>query len=107
MRTRLATVCMMLALLPAGAFARSAPRRGSGQADAIDAPRITQQAFKKLVAANNVVIVDTRNIDLFDISHMRGALPLPLEGRLTWPDAYEKTVAILLKTKKPVVAYCA
>jgi hypothetical protein len=38
---------------------------------------------------------------------MRGALPLPLEGRLTWPDAYEKTVAILLKTRKPVVVYCA
>jgi len=77
------------------------------QADAIDAPRITQAAFTRLVAANNVVIVDTRNLDAFEQSHMRGALPLPLEGRLTWPDAYEKTVAVLLKTKKPVVAYCA
>ena len=91
--------CFMLALLPAAERAQSA--------DAIDAPRITQQAFKKLVAANNVVIVDSRNSDEFEKSHMRGALPLPLEGRLTWPDAYEKTVAILLKTKKPVVAYCA
>jgi rhodanese-related sulfurtransferase len=96
---------MMLVLLSAGAL--SAPRRGSEQADAIDAPRITQQAFKKLVAANNVVIVDTRVLDAFEVSHMRGALALPLEGRLTWPDAYEKTVAILLKTKKPVVVYCA
>jgi rhodanese-related sulfurtransferase len=90
---------MALALLPAGALAQSA--------DAIDAPRITQQAFKKLIAANNVVIVDTRNIEAFETSHMKGALPLPLEGRLTWLDQYEKTVAILLKTKKPVVAYCA
>jgi rhodanese-related sulfurtransferase len=98
-------MCMVLTLLPIGA--QSAPRRGSGQADAIDAPRITQQAFKKLVAANNVVIVDTRNIEAFETSHMKGALPLPLEGRLTWLDQYEKTVAILLKTKKPVVAYCA
>ena len=89
----------MLTLLPAGA-------RSQG-ADAIDAPRITQQAFRKLVAANNVVIVDTRNTELFDISHMRGALPLPLEGTLTWPEAYEKTVAVLLKTKKTVVTYCA
>ena len=127
MRTRVAMTCLMLALLPAGAIgARAArqaprpdsgqaprpssgqaPRPDSGQADAIDAPRITQQAFKKLVAAHNVVIVDTRVIEAFEQSHMRGALPLPLEGRLTWPDAYEKTVAILLKTRKPVVVYCA
>jgi len=92
-------MCMVLTLLPAGARAQSA--------DAIDAPRITQQAFKKLLAANNVVIVDTRNIEAFETSHMRGALALPLEGRLTWLDQYEKTVAILLKTRKPVVAYCA
>ena len=89
----------MLALLPAAANPQGA--------DAIDAPRITQQAFKKLVAANNVIIVDTRNTDAFDVSHMRGALPLPLEGTLTWPEAYEKTVAVLLKTKKTVVTYCA
>ena len=89
----------MLTLLPAGA-------RPQG-ADAIDAPRITQEAFRKLVAANNVIIVDTRNTELFDVSHMRGALPLPLEGTLTWPEAYEKTVAVLLKTKKTVVTYCA
>ncbi len=76
-------------------------------ADAIDAPRITQQAFKKLLAANDVVVVDTRNLDAFDQGHMRGALALPLEGRLTWPEEYEKTVAVLLQTKKPVVTYCA
>ena len=107
MRTWLATTCLILALAPAVGRSERAPRRGSGQADAIDAPRITQQAFKKLVAANNVVIVDSRNSDEFAASHIRNALPLPLEGRLTWPDAYEKTVAILLKTRKPVVVYCA
>jgi rhodanese-related sulfurtransferase len=99
MGTRLALIGVLLALIPAAARAQSA--------DAIDAPRITQQAFKKLIAANNVVIVDTRNIEAFQESHIPGALPLPLEGRLTWPDEYEKTVAILLKTRKPVVAYCA
>ena len=98
MRTLLATASLLLALVAAGA---------AQSADAIDAPRITQQAFKKLIAANNVVIVDTRVLDAFEQSHIKGALPLPLEGRLTWPDAYEKTVALLLKTKKPVVAYCA
>ena len=99
MRTRLAMTCLVLALLPVAGRAQSA--------DAIDAPRITQQAFAKLVAAHNVVIVDSRNLEAFEESHLRSALPLPLEGRLTWPDAYERTVALLLKTKKPVVVYCA
>jgi len=99
MRTSLALACLVLVVLPAAANPQGA--------DAIDAPRITQQAFKKLVAANNVIIVDTRNTEAFDVSHMRGALPLPLEGTLTWPEAYEKTVAVLLKTKKTVVTYCA
>ena len=92
-------MCLMVALLPDAASPQGA--------DAIDAPRITQQAFRKLVAANTVIIVDTRNTEAFDVSHMRGALPLPLEGTLTWPEAYEKTVAVLLKTKKTVVTYCA
>lgn len=99
MRTLLATACLMLALLPASGRAQGA--------DAIDAPRISQQAFKKLIAANNVIIVDTRVLEAFEKSHIKGALPLPLEGRLTWPESYEKTVAVLIKTKKPVVAYCA
>ena len=99
MRTRLAIVASLLVLLPTGILAQSA--------DAIDAPRISQQEFKKLVTAKNVVVVDTRNSDEFAISHMPGALELPLEGRLTWPEAYEKTVAVLLKTRKPVVVYCA
>ena len=97
----------MLALLPAS-LSRAESRGGAAQsADAIDAPRISMQEFKKLVVANNVVIVDTRNLDSFEESHMRGALLLPLEGKLTWPESYEKTVAILQKTSKPVVVYCA
>ena len=73
----------------------------------IDAPRITQQDFKKLIAAKNVVIVDTRVEDVFELGHIPGAVKLPLEGRLTWPDEYEKTVAKLIASKKPVVTYCA
>jgi rhodanese-related sulfurtransferase len=74
----------------------------------IDAPRITQGEFKKLFAAKNVIIVDTRSEDQFPLGHIPGAVKLPLEGRLTWPESYEKSVvATLLATKKPVVAYCA
>jgi len=78
-----------------------------GLAAQIDAPRITQAEFKKLIAAKNVAIVDTRVADAFELGHIPGALQLPLEGRLTWPPEYERVVQVLLKTKKPVVTYCA
>jgi len=74
---------------------------------AIDSPRISQQDFKKLIAAKNVVIVDTRAEDVYAAGHMPGAVLLPLEGRLTWPESFEKTVATLIATNKTVVAYCA
>src|SRR5712691_12119788 len=103
MRIRTAIACLFLlvapALRPAGPVAQSA--------DAIDAPRISMQDFKKLVAAKNVVVVDTRNADEFARGHVAGALFLPLEGRMTWPDEYETVVRQLIATKKPVVAYCA
>ncbi len=85
-----------------------APSRGRAQStDAIDAPRVSMEEFKKLLAAKNVVVVDTRNPDEFHAGHMAGALFLPLEGRLTWPEEYEPVVRQLIATKKPVVAYCA
>jgi len=81
---------------------------GSAQGpDAIDAPRISMQDFKQLIAAKNVVIVDTRNADAFPLGHIPGAVLLPLEGRLTWLESYEPIVTMLQKTRKPVVTYCA
>ena len=76
-------------------------------AQGIDAPRISQAEFKQLIAAKNVVIVDTRVADIFAAGHLPGALLLPLEGAMTWPEEYEKVVAKLVATKKPVVIYCA
>jgi rhodanese-related sulfurtransferase len=79
----------------------------AAQGQGIDAPRISQADFKKLVAAKNVVVVDTRVADVFAAGHIPGALLLPLEGAMTWPEEYEKTVAALIASKKPVVTYCA
>ena len=73
----------------------------------VDAPRITQQDFKKLVASNNVLIVDTRNVDAYEISHIPGAVLLPLEGLMTWPAEYEKVAQMIQKSRKPIVTYCA
>jgi len=101
MRIQLAIGCALLTLL-------SGPARTAAQnADAIDAPRISQRDFKKLIAAKNVVIVDTRNADAFPLGHIPGAVLLPLEGRLTWLESYEPIVTMLQKTRKPVVTYCA
>lgn len=74
---------------------------------AIDAPRISQKDFKKLIAARNVIVVDTRVEDVYALGHIAGAVLLPLEGRLTWPESYEKIVGTLIATKRPVVTYCA
>jgi rhodanese-related sulfurtransferase len=96
---RLQSACILL-----GLFAILATTtRGQG----IDAPRISQADFKKLIAAKNVVVVDTRVADAFAAGHIPGALLLPLEGAMTWPEEYEKTVAKLIASKKPVVTYCA
>jgi hypothetical protein len=38
---------------------------------------------------------------------MAGALLLPLEGQLTWPEESEPIVKQLIASKKPVVTYCA
>jgi rhodanese-related sulfurtransferase len=95
----LRSTCPLLGLLAM----LSAAAQGQG----IDAPRISQADFKKLVAAKNVVVVDTRVADVFAAGHIPGALLLPLEGAMTWPEEYEKTVAALIASKKPVVTYCA
>ena len=99
MRTPLRSACCLLGLL---AFIPAA-----AQTQGIDAPRITQSDFKKLITAKNVVIVDTRSADVFALGHLPGALLLPLEGQMSWPEEYEKTVAKLIASTKPVVTYCA
>jgi len=64
-------ICLPFALLTLNAAAV-----GPHGADAIDAPRISMEAFKKLFAAKNVVIVDTRNAAEFAKSHIPGAVLL-------------------------------
>ena len=96
----------LAALVCAGVLIGPASARPQ-DADAIDAPRISMAEFKKLLAAKNVVVVDTRVADVFPLGHIAGALLLPLEGRLTWPEEYERVVKQLVATKKPVVTYCA
>lgn len=72
------------------------------------APRISQQEFKKLVAEKNVIILDTRNEDVYKLGHIPGAQLLPLEGLETFDEPqYTALIESLKKTTKPIVAYCA
>jgi hypothetical protein len=61
-------VCVPLALL--ASLSSAAVAQGP---DAVDAPRISMHDFKKLFAAKNVVIVETRNADEFARSHIPGS----------------------------------
>ncbi|HTK28808.1 MAG TPA: rhodanese-like domain-containing protein [Vicinamibacterales bacterium] len=98
--------CIRSLVLAAAVVVLAAPAVRAQEQD--EAPRITQQAFKRLLARKNVIVVDTRNPEAYPLGHIRGALLLPLEGQLTWSDEYQKTVVEVLKrTKKPVVTYCA
>jgi rhodanese-related sulfurtransferase len=72
------------------------------------APRISQQDFKKLIAAHNVIILDTRNADVYRLGHIPGAVLLPLEGLDTFDEPqYTPLIESLRKANKPIVAYCA
>ena len=98
MRLPIVLACLLVAPL-AAPFA--------AQEQMTDAPRISQKDFKKLIASKTVVVVDTRNADAFEQGHIPGALLLPLEGKLTWPESYQPTVNRLKASKVMVVAYCA
>jgi len=95
----------VLALLALAALPAQQPPAAVTQPT--DAPRITQEEFKALRAAGRVVVVDTRNVGAFNVGHIPGSLLLPLEGQLTWPDAYQSRVDELKRSTKPVVTYCA
>ena len=71
------------------------------------APRISQEEFKKLRASGKVLVVDTRNEDVYRRGRIPGAVLLPLEGLPTWPEEYNKTVEKLKAAKKTIVTYCA
>jgi len=72
------------------------------------AARISQQDFKKLIASKNVVILDTRNEEVYTIGHIPGALLLPLEGLESFDEPqYTPLLESLKKEKRPIVAYCA
>lgn len=63
--------------------------------------RMTMAEFKKLLAANEVVVIDVRSADSYAAGHIPGALSVPLET--ITPALAEK----LKKMGKPIATYCS
>jgi len=78
-----------------------------GQAPPSAAPaRVSQREFKRLAAAQKILIVDVRPSTAFRDGHIPRAISLPLE-RGHWPAEYDAAVERLKTAVKPIVIYCA
>jgi precorrin-6B methylase 2 len=81
--------------------ATAAPAATATSAEAADpALRITQEEFRKLLAARAVTVVDVRDAGAFAAGHIPGSLSVPL-------DSIEQAADRLRALGKPVVTYCS
>ena len=87
------------ALLTGLALITLLPGPGVAMAEGSDqAPRVTAAEVKQLAAKGEVVIIDVRSKDAYDVEHAEGAVSIPLqelEGRLAE-----------LPKDKLIAAYC-
>ena len=67
---------------------------------------VSQRDFKRLAAAQKILVVDVRLTDNFVEGHIPRAISLPFTGP-QWPAEYDKTIEMLKAATKPVVIYCA
>ena len=86
------------AALAALALIAMIPRTSDAAEGAAAAPRVEAEEVKRLAAKGEVVIVDTRNKDAYDLEHIEGALNIPA-------DQIESRLAELPK-EKLIAAYC-
>jgi hypothetical protein len=63
-------------------------------------PRINAEEAKKLVADGKAIIIDVRGTDVYKISHIKGALDIPM-GKLEAGEFKN------LPKDKRIIAYCA
>ena len=68
--------------------------------------KVSQREFKRLAAAQKILIVDTRSASEFRDGHIPRAISLPFH-KPRWAAEYDGTVAMLKTATKPVVFYCA
>lgn len=97
-----ATAALLALAIDPNAFAQARAEKPGPAAVAMPrTDRIAMAEFKKLLAANNVVVIDVRSADAYAAGHIPGALSVP-EETIT-PALAEK----LKKMGKPIAAYCS
>ena len=62
--------------------------------------RISWEDFKKQYDKNEVVVIDVRSVEAYELGHVPGSRSIPL-------DKVEQHVDELKALKKPIVLYCA
>jgi rhodanese-related sulfurtransferase len=63
-------------------------------------PRTTMAEFKKLVADDNVIVLDVRDADAYRQGHIPGAILVPLNTVQTRAGEWKTAT-------KPIVTYCS
>ena len=97
-----ALALLTLAVAPHALAQAKANKPGAPAAVAMPrTDRIPMADFKKLLATNDVVVIDVRSADSYAAGHIPGALSIPEE-------AITSALAEKLKKMgKPIVAYCS
>ena len=88
----------IVALVALLAVAQAPPYVGPG--------KVSMKDFKRLAAAQKVLIVDTRSASEFRDGHIPRAISLPFTVSRR-PAEYDATVEALKAATKPIVFYCA
>jgi phage shock protein E len=88
---------LILLALPVLVLAQATPTQAPPTQDSV--PRISQEDFKKLLAADKVLVLDVRTEEAYRNGHIPGALSMPFLK-------VEDRVQELKAAKKPIVAYC-
>ncbi len=99
---KLSLICILATLFRPFAFAeQSFKDMANEMADSFDAPRISAEKLQSLMNKNNLIILDTREIKEFNVSHIKNAIYVGYDNF----DLDE----VLKKIKKDsvVIAYCS
>jgi phage shock protein E len=80
--------------------AQSAQQPPAAQNAEGQVPRITVEELKKLMAEQQVVVVDVRSVDAYNTGHIKGAINLPL-GKIQSGEYKD------LPRDKRVITYCS
>lgn len=80
------------------ARAETTPPKTDDHGHADEAPRISLEEAKKDFDGGNVVFVDTRSAEQFNVEHIKGAINIPAKEAAT---RYKE-----IPTGKKIIAYC-